>query len=113
MQRRSFLLGFGAALATPAIVRAENIMQIAVLRESLIPCQPPSAVMEEMGRLWMEARVVGYYRIAADRKRVKIHIDDGVSTLDHSGGFSFARMNELTEAWGVKPYPPAPDGRQG
>lgn len=33
--RRSFLLGIGAALAAPAIVRAESIMKVAVLRESL------------------------------------------------------------------------------
>jgi hypothetical protein len=35
--RRSFLLGLGTALAAPAIVRAESLMQIAVLRESVDP----------------------------------------------------------------------------
>lgn len=33
--RRGFLLGIGAALAAPAIVRADSLMKIAVLRESL------------------------------------------------------------------------------
>ena len=33
--RRSFLLGFGAALAAPAIVRADSIMRVAALRQTL------------------------------------------------------------------------------
>jgi hypothetical protein len=33
--RRSFLIGIGAALAAPAIVRADSLMKIAVLRKSL------------------------------------------------------------------------------
>lgn len=35
--RRSFLLGIGAALAAPAIVRAESLMKVAVLRETVPP----------------------------------------------------------------------------
>ena len=37
MNRRGLLLGLGAALAAPAIVRAESLMQIAVLRETVTP----------------------------------------------------------------------------
>jgi hypothetical protein len=33
--RRGFLIGIGAALAAPAIVKAESLMKIAALRESL------------------------------------------------------------------------------
>ncbi len=33
--RRGFILGLGAALAAPAIVKAESLMKIAALRESL------------------------------------------------------------------------------
>lgn len=33
--RRGFLLGIGAVLAAPAIVKAESLMKIAVLRESV------------------------------------------------------------------------------
>lgn len=32
--RRGFLLGLGAALAAPAVVRAESLMNIAVLRQT-------------------------------------------------------------------------------
>jgi hypothetical protein len=32
MKRRSLLLGFGAALAAPAVVRAESLMKVASLR---------------------------------------------------------------------------------
>lgn len=35
MKRRAFITGMAAALAAPAIVRAESIMQVAVLRESV------------------------------------------------------------------------------
>lgn len=35
MQRRAFLTGIAAALAAPAIVRAESLMQIAVLKETV------------------------------------------------------------------------------
>lgn len=37
MNRRGLLLGLTASLAAPAIVRAESLMQIAVLRETLAP----------------------------------------------------------------------------
>lgn len=33
MERRSFLLGLGATLAAPAIVRAESLMKVAKLRQ--------------------------------------------------------------------------------
>lgn len=33
--RRGFLLGLGAALAAPAVVRAESLMKIAALRQQL------------------------------------------------------------------------------
>jgi hypothetical protein len=33
--RRGFILGLGAALAAPAIVKAEGLMKIAVLRQEL------------------------------------------------------------------------------
>ena len=33
--RRGFLIGLGAALAAPAVVRAESLMKMAVLRKSL------------------------------------------------------------------------------
>ena len=36
MNRRSLLLGLGAALAAPAIVKAENLMKIAALREDIV-----------------------------------------------------------------------------
>lgn len=35
MDKRSFLLGFGALLAAPAIVRADSLMKIAKLRASV------------------------------------------------------------------------------
>jgi hypothetical protein len=35
MKRRGFLFGLGAALTAPAIVRAESLMRIAVLRETV------------------------------------------------------------------------------
>lgn len=35
--RRSFLLGFGAILAAPAVVRAESLMRVAALRSSVLP----------------------------------------------------------------------------
>lgn len=37
MNRRSLLLGIGAAIAAPAVVRADSIMKIAVLRDSVAP----------------------------------------------------------------------------
>lgn len=36
MNRRSLLLGLGSALAAPAIVKAENLMKIAALREDIV-----------------------------------------------------------------------------
>lgn len=36
MKRRSLLLGLGAALAAPAVVKAENLMRVASLRQSLV-----------------------------------------------------------------------------
>lgn len=36
MNRRSLLLGLGAALAAPAIVKAESLMKIAALREDIV-----------------------------------------------------------------------------
>lgn len=33
--RRAFLLGLGSALAAPAVVKAESLMRIAALRESV------------------------------------------------------------------------------
>lgn len=36
MKRRSLLLGLGAALAAPAIVRAESIMRVASLRQTTL-----------------------------------------------------------------------------
>lgn len=38
--RRAFLLGIGAALAAPAIVKAESLMKIAAMRESVAPLLP-------------------------------------------------------------------------
>lgn len=38
--RRSFLLGFGAILAAPAVVRAESLMRVAALRSSVLPPPP-------------------------------------------------------------------------
>jgi hypothetical protein len=35
MNRRSLLLGLGAVLGAPAVVRAESLMKIAVLRETV------------------------------------------------------------------------------
>lgn len=35
--RRGFLLGLGAALATPAIVRAESLMKIVMPRRQVVP----------------------------------------------------------------------------
>lgn len=37
MNRRSLLLGLGAALAAPAIVKAENLMKIAAVRQAVSP----------------------------------------------------------------------------
>lgn len=36
ISRRGFLLGLGAALAAPAVVRAESLMKIAVLRKEAL-----------------------------------------------------------------------------
>jgi hypothetical protein len=36
MNRRSLLLGLGAALAAPAIVKAENLMKIAAVRQDIL-----------------------------------------------------------------------------
>ena len=35
MNRRSLLIGIGSALAAPAIVKAENLMKIAAVRQSV------------------------------------------------------------------------------
>ncbi len=41
--RRSFLIGIGAALAAPAVGRAESLMKIAVLRETAVAVDPARA----------------------------------------------------------------------
>lgn len=38
--RRAFLFGAGAALAAPAVVRAESLMKIAMLRETILTRVP-------------------------------------------------------------------------
>ncbi len=40
MNRRSLLLGFGATLAAPAVVRAESLMKIIVPKRDLIVIDP-------------------------------------------------------------------------
>lgn len=47
--RRGFLIGIGAALAAPAIVRAESLMKVAALRESVLL---PSADRWVLSQAW-------------------------------------------------------------
>lgn len=50
IDRRGFLLGLGAALAAPAVVRAENIMRVAVLRKSAsLPWQADAFAKSPLG----------------------------------------------------------------
>jgi hypothetical protein len=46
--RRGFLIGLGAALSAPAIVRAESLMHIAVLRDSIT-----AAEVEANTSIWL------------------------------------------------------------
>jgi hypothetical protein len=75
--RRSFLLGIGAALAAPSVVRADSLMKLWVPSKDVIVMQPhldPVWALE-----WYEARIKqvhdafmlgqGFIRITADGVR--------------------------------------------
>jgi hypothetical protein len=57
--RRSFLLGFGAALAAPAIVRAESLMPLFVPKPRVLTNAEAKAALNEL----MNA----HYRLARDK----------------------------------------------
>lgn len=59
MKRRLFLFGAATALAAPAVMRAEGLMRIAVLRESVAPMiqyVEPSQAMQELFLAFEQAR---------------------------------------------------------
>lgn len=58
--RRGFLLGLGAFLAAPAIVRADSLMRVAVLRETILPSVVPFGSQV----YWLGAQ--GIYMLKAD-----------------------------------------------
>lgn len=45
MDRRALLLGMGAALAAPAIVKAESLMKIAAVRSAASAPRPPQGAI--------------------------------------------------------------------
>jgi hypothetical protein len=57
--RRTFLLGAASALAAPAVVRAESLMQIAALREDLTEANLLKAMEDTY---WMTTQGVYVYR---------------------------------------------------
>lgn len=68
--RRSFLLGLGAALAAPAVVRADSLMKIAMLRQSLNDRTATDVLTEvilawERGELW-KARVLRNWTVVSE-----------------------------------------------
>lgn len=57
MERRGFLLGLGAALiAAPAVVRAESLMKVMVLRESVAPEFYIEPILTETEGYWLRLR---------------------------------------------------------
>lgn len=57
--RRGFLLGLGAALAAPAIVRSESLMKIAVLRDSIVGLDvaAPASDIVTLHEIYLQGRV--------------------------------------------------------
>ena len=67
--RRSFLLGFGAALAAPAIVRADSLMKIVVPARRIIPVVAPNLTALESVRALM---------LAGAREYINAQIEDAL-----------------------------------
>lgn len=84
MDRRKFFLGLAAAFAAPAIVRAESIMKVAMLRESVA-----SSVVVEPGAFVMgDSIAVGF----ADDG---IHVAQGALRTLHTAYFDVAGVRRL------------------
>ena len=78
--RRSFLLGIGAALAAPAVVRAESLMKIAVLRESVADKTITALVNEHIMDTWYRQQWKTVY-LGFDILRTSI-ASDGTVTVE-------------------------------
>lgn len=51
MKRRALLVGIAAALAAPAVVRAESLMKIAALRSDVASLNEATLLLEAMERI--------------------------------------------------------------
>lgn len=91
--RRGFLLGLGAALAAPSIVRAESLMKIAQLRQPKMLTEETMMEYLDLGNgagmeyTWTEswyAFGVGWRRIKFDENLQAIAVEDVFPELPFS-----------------------------
>ena len=72
MHRRGLLLGLGAALAMPAIVKAESLMKVAALRSEVRPIFQFDPALGDFGEVYYVAnrqiwvvRPGGFFRVSS------------------------------------------------
>lgn len=107
MNRRSLILGLGAVLATPAIVRAENLMKLWVPpKPKLITSVDLSDEGDWSGFLWTaDGEKSGWWRQKSGRFDFRWDDPEPTGYWSQGTNNSYESMVQLCNVHKVRPYP--------
>jgi len=109
LTRRNMLIGLGAALAAPAVVRAESLMRIAPRKLIAAPVLWLGGNQDflEGGQLYRGVEPVGSWTFNHHTAEVKFKMPPVGNNYANGNIFGFERAQQMLKALRVTPYPEA------